>query len=667
MEVVRPRASSGAGARLVIGGPGGIGKTTVALAIFHSPDLDGCLPRARRFFVPCQSITTASTFLSTIASSLGVTISQGDALSLVVEKLKVDSTPLMLVLDNAESFWFDYEIRPHARAILQHICSVHTVTLLLTIRGTERPNVTNWDPLPLLGPLTLPHARRAFLTIATDLETDSSLDRLLKRVDYMPLAVSLLARRCQITGESATTLCNRWEEGRTELLNLGGREPDENIDISIKLSLDSPLVQSNPNTLRLLSIVSYLPAGISDETCSSMSLSDIELSTAEFLLRRLSLTYSPTPGWITMLEPVRAYMRRHNSPIPEDIGAVENWHVNLVNTHGWHEPGHAEFPIAAAKLAMHSANIAFILRTHIQRCKGLVAIVDPILAFSHFLYWTQPDGDLLEMLLSAGIDEFDHSTKAQCLHRLGEILRMRAQYESARLKLEEAYSGFVVVGDRLRAAQCLRSLGKILRVRTQYEEAWLRLEEARSEFTIIGDRRGAAQCLRGLVAVLRRQAQYEEARLKLEEAHSEFIIIGDRREAARSLQSFGNILGMQAQYGEARLKLEEAHSEFIIIGDRRGAARCLQHLGNILQMQVQYEEAQLTLEEAHSELIIVGDQLGAAQCLQSLGKVFRGQGDCIKARSTLEGARLEFTRLGLQPDAALCQQILDDFVGVHKE
>ena len=71
---MRSKVLSGAGARLVIGGPGGIGKTSVALAIFHSPELDGAIPPTRRFFVPCQSVTTASTFLSAIASSLGVKI-----------------------------------------------------------------------------------------------------------------------------------------------------------------------------------------------------------------------------------------------------------------------------------------------------------------------------------------------------------------------------------------------------------------------------------------------------------------------------------------------------------------------------------------------------------------------------------------------------------------
>ena len=57
-----------------------------------------------------------------------------------------------------------------------------------------------------------------------------------------------------------------------------------------------------------LNVVSCLPAGISDEACSSMSLSDMELSAAEFLLQYYPL-HSPTPRWITTSEPLMAYMR----------------------------------------------------------------------------------------------------------------------------------------------------------------------------------------------------------------------------------------------------------------------------------------------------------------------------------------------------------------------
>ena len=661
IEVMKSKLSSGIGARLVIGGPDGIGKTSVALAIFHSSELDGHMPRTRRFFVPCQSTTTASTFLSSIASSLGVEISQGDALSLVIEKLKAKSTPLLLVLDNVESLWFDYETKLDARRILRHICSVHTVTLLLTIRGTERPDVTVWDPLPLLGPLDLPYARQAFLAIATDSETDAALDHLLEMVDYVPLAVSLLARRCQIAGESVTTLCDQWEKEHTELLKLGEREANDNIDISIKLSLDSPLMRNNHNALRLLSVVSYLPTGISDEARNSMP----ELSAAEFLLRRLSLTYSPTPGWITTLEPIRAYIRRHSPPNPNDMRAVENWHVDLANTYGIYSPGDDEFRIASVKLAVNSANITFILRAHIQQCRDLAAMAKPVLAFSHFLYWTRPSGDLLEMLLSSGTDAFDHSTRAQCLQTLGNILRMQIQHEEARLKLEEAHSEFILIGDRLRAAQCLRILGNILQMQNQYEEARLKLEEARSEFILFGHRLGAAQCLRSLGDTLRMQAQYEEAQLKLEKARSEFIVIGNRLGLAQCLRILGDILRMKAQYEEARLKLE-ARSEFIVIGHRLGATQCLQILGDILRTQAHYEEARLKLEEARSEFILIGHRLGAAQCLRSLGDILRMQARYEEARLKLGEAHSEFIIIGNRLGAAQCLRSLDNILRMQK-
>ena len=252
-EIIRSKILSGAGAWLVIGGPGGIGKTSVALAIFHST---ACIPHTKRFFIPCRPVTPTLTFLSAIASSLDVDITHGDPLKLVINTLQAEKIPLMLVFDNAESFWFDYKIQPRARTIPRYICSIRTITLLLTSRGTERPNVTLWDPFPLLGPLTLPYAREAFLQIATDLEPDVSLDNLLKMVDCVPLALSLLARRCQIMGESAASLCSRWEREHIELLKLGGIEADDNIDISIKLSLDSPLMIGNGDALRLLSIVS---------------------------------------------------------------------------------------------------------------------------------------------------------------------------------------------------------------------------------------------------------------------------------------------------------------------------------------------------------------------------------------------------------------------------
>jgi tetratricopeptide (TPR) repeat protein len=75
---------------------------------------------------------------------------------------------------------------------------------------------------------------------------------------------------------------------------------------------------------------------------------------------------------------------------------------------------------------------------------------------------------------------------------------MQDQHEEARLKLEEARSIFIDIGNRLGAVQCLRSLGDILRMQAQYEEARLMLEEARSIFINIGNECEAEWCTESL-------------------------------------------------------------------------------------------------------------------------------------------------------------------------
>lgn len=650
-EAIRSKALSGIGARIVIGGPGGIGKTSLAFAILHSTELDRTIPRTKRFFVPCQSITATSMLLPAIASSLDVRISQGDALALVIQKLWTEKAPLMLILDNVETFWFDDEIQPHARSILRHICSIPTVTLLLTIRGIEQPNVTTWDPLPPLGPLSLSHARAAFLAIATHLEPDDSLDKLLKMVDCVPLAVSLLARRCQVSKESAAALCNRWEREGAELLKLGGRDSDNNFDVSIALSLNSLPIQSNRNALRLLSVVSHFPAGVSEEAYRSMSLSEVELSAAEFLLRRLSLTYSTAPGWITTLEPIRAHVRQQDTLQAADLHAVQNWHVNLANTHGNYKPGDAEFLTGSARLA---ANISFVLQTYIQQCKGLVVLSKAVLAFSRFLSWTCPNGELLDMLLSVGTNDLDHNTKAQCLQMLGDILRMQGENEDARLKLSEARAEFINIGDRLGAAQALHSLGEILHTQSRNEDARFSLEEAKCEFIGAGDRLGVARCLRSLSDISRMQGRIDDARLKLEEAKSEFISVDDQLGVSQCLRGLGDVLRMQCRNEHARLQLEVAKSESINIGDRLGTAQCLRSLGEVLRMQHKYDQARLNLEEAMPEFVRFGDRLGATQCLQGLGEILRLQNKYEESRLKLGEAMSGYTVIGDRLRAAYC-------------
>jgi len=120
--------------------------------------------------------------------------------------------------------------------------------------------------------------------------------------------------------ESAVSLRSRWEREHIERRNSVAVKQTTALTYH-KPSLDSPLMRGNKNAQRLLSVVSYLPAGISNEAWSSMSLADVELSVAGCrVCSQAFIADSPTPGWITTLEPVRAYMRQQVN----DLRAIGN-------------------------------------------------------------------------------------------------------------------------------------------------------------------------------------------------------------------------------------------------------------------------------------------------------------------------------------------------------
>jgi hypothetical protein len=71
------------GARLAIRGYGGIGKTSVALAVCHHPKVQAAFER-RRFFVECDTAETPTLLLQEIGSCLQIDLSQGNAIDLII-------------------------------------------------------------------------------------------------------------------------------------------------------------------------------------------------------------------------------------------------------------------------------------------------------------------------------------------------------------------------------------------------------------------------------------------------------------------------------------------------------------------------------------------------------------------------------------------------------
>ncbi|MCC8402445.1 helix-turn-helix transcriptional regulator [Paraburkholderia sp. MMS20-SJTN17] len=115
---------------LTIAGPGGIGKTTVAVAIAHR--LSG-RTSIRALFVNFAPVSDQASVASTVASTLGVAVFSGNPVPDLIASL--GDTPILLVLDNCEHVV--EAVAQVAEQLLQGASGVH---LLVTSREPLRAN-----------------------------------------------------------------------------------------------------------------------------------------------------------------------------------------------------------------------------------------------------------------------------------------------------------------------------------------------------------------------------------------------------------------------------------------------------------------------------------------------------------------------------------------------
>ncbi|KAF8632745.1 hypothetical protein AX17_004766 [Amanita inopinata Kibby_2008] len=204
-------------------------------------------------------------------------IGHGDVLN-IIDKEKKEKDPrkslhdvlsasenMLVVLDNFETPWNEFGNRTHIHGVLKDIASLDNVTLIITTRVTVLPSGVYWQsflPDDILSPLDIPSARAIFLQearITVEGQELADLDVLLREVDCIPLAVSLLSRAQK--SKSPTQLLKRWRHEQTVMLKEPGHSTStrlDSVEVSIEVSL-APFKESDE--LKFLALLSFLPAG----------------------------------------------------------------------------------------------------------------------------------------------------------------------------------------------------------------------------------------------------------------------------------------------------------------------------------------------------------------------------------------------------------------------
>src|SRR6201996_6633838 len=141
---------------------------------------------------------------------------------------------MMLVLDNLETPWEPKNNQQAVEELLLRLTDVTGLSLVVTIRGAERPSGIPWTRpfLPPLHSLDYEASLQTFVSISDVPEDTPGLSELIQVTDGLPLAIVLMATQAQYT--SCELLLSLWNSQRTTMLARGAKNRLSNVDISIQ-------------------------------------------------------------------------------------------------------------------------------------------------------------------------------------------------------------------------------------------------------------------------------------------------------------------------------------------------------------------------------------------------------------------------------------------------
>lgn len=161
--LTEPPPSSGAHVAIV--GTGGIGKTSVALAVLHHPTIKGHFG-VKCYFVRCETISSVDALISAVMILVCGHHAEEDPLTKILETLR-RSGPTLLVLDNFETpYLASGSSSEDVQVILAQLAAVKSVSLMITMRG-EAPSCVSWSGDFSIAVLSLEAARSTFLVKST--------------------------------------------------------------------------------------------------------------------------------------------------------------------------------------------------------------------------------------------------------------------------------------------------------------------------------------------------------------------------------------------------------------------------------------------------------------------------------------------------------------------
>ncbi|KAJ7476495.1 P-loop containing nucleoside triphosphate hydrolase protein [Mycena latifolia] len=422
--------------RIAILGAGGMGKTSLAKATLHHPDIAAKYEQC--FFVVADSVTTSVELSGLIGEHIGFK----PAKDLTKQVIQYFATigPCLLILDNLDTSWEPLNSRGKVEEFLAKLTDIPHLALMITMRGAERPAKVQWTRpfLAPLKPLSDVAARDTFFAIAEDVHDSKDVNEVLLLTDNMPLAVDLIAHAVDFEGSCSAVLA-RWKSEKTSLLS-AGNDRKSDLNTSITISLSSSCMSTGAKDL--LSLLSILPDGLSDVELVQSKLSILDVMTCKATLLSTSLAYMDDKRRLKSLVPIREHMQCFYPPSPLLIHPLQMHFHQLLDLYQKY-PRTQQGAGRITQLALNIRNICELLfRGLNQDNPNLAETIDCTLSMKFFMRSMNPGYnhligmlmDQTEAVLSGNCDEklkaqlilWKFESSSLCLSTNAELLIMQA-------------------------------------------------------------------------------------------------------------------------------------------------------------------------------------------------------------------------------------------------
>ena len=480
-------------------GPGGIGKTSIALTVLDHDRIKKRFGENRRFIRCDQFPPSRANFLAQLSEAISARVKNPEDLTPLRPFLS--SKEMLIILDNTESILDPQGTNAEEiYSVVNELCQFKPICLLITSRATTVPS---HHKLPEIPTLSMEAASNIFCGIYGDGGRSSIINDLLQRVDFHPLSMTLLAATASHNTWDSNRLAKEWDTQRAQVLQT---DFNENLAAAIEVSLGSPTFHGlDPNARDLLRVVAFFPQGIDEENLDWLfpTISNTRNIFVQFCA--LSLTHQGD-GFITMLAPIRDYLGPQDPQSSPLLCATRDRYFSRLSVFvDPYQPGFRE----ARWIASEDMNVERLLDAFISIDSSKKDIWDACIHFIRHLCWHKPRQTLLRSKIEALPD--DHPSKPKCLSEISRLFGQLGNYAEQTkllvrtLELERRW------GNNFQVAQTLLHLSDVSRLLGFHEEGVRRAREALAILERIGDTTGQPQCWNQLAWLLFDDKQLDAA------------------------------------------------------------------------------------------------------------------------------------------------------------